>query len=326
MLYNVTFGNNTFVSDPWQLITHEGKYFYEKKDINQRIRINPPKSSEDKEKFNESTLKLEPGWKTPQVQMYKFGVPMEYRNNTHNMNSMLRFVEATNNSDKEDLESIVVFVTVVNNYQIIDFETKYQILNTYHKFGMYQGCVVVFNRKELRETKDGTILSVYAYNKKKGIPQMLTVRFNSDVDKRTKKRTINPEALSTHVTPIKDAKEKDRVVKRAQENKNSYLGFKCIVKPKRFLTSVYLVHPDYLNLINDMVRFSNKDVIRVTPALASNHDEMREILKKHCLDKKVRAITTVGINISIHDLRASKILFVFGFDAKRQTLHCLKSN
>ena len=325
MLYNVTFGNNTFVSDPWTLVEQNGMYFYEKNDINQRIRINLSKNNMDVTKYTANTLQLEPGWKTPQVQKYGFPIPMEFRNNTVNMNSMLRTLNPTN-PNSEDHSSILVFVTVVNNYQIIDFETKYQILNTYHKFGMYQGCVVVLNRRDLKEIKNGTLLTVYAYNRKKEVPNLLTVRFKTITDKKTGEKTIDPNVLTTHVTSIKDEKERERVITRATENRNSFLGFKCIVKPKRLLTAVYLVHPDFMPMMREMVRFSNAKLIAITPEMAKDHDAIRRILKEECEEKKVRAITTVGVTISIHDLRASRILFVFGYDVKRQKLHCLKSN
>lgn len=316
MLYNVTFGNTNYSTDDWKKVDINGKIFYEKKDIDQRIRVNlAPKQ-------DASMAELVPGWKTAQVQQYKTKIPMEFKNNTVNMNAMLRPL----GKGYEDNESIVVYVTIVNNYQIVDFETKYQILNTYHKFGMHQGCVVVLNKKELEEKKDSTILTVYAYNRKKGVPNMLSIRIKSDFDKKTRKKSYDTNVLTTHVTPIKDATERDRVIAKAEENKDSFLGFKCIVNPKKFLTAVYFVHPDFKDHIDNMVRFSNKDIVVVTPEEVQDHDKMRQLLEKHCENKKVRAITTVGVTPSLHDLRNARILFVFSYDAKTQGLRCIKSN
>lgn len=331
MLYNVTFGNNKMLPDAWELVKISNRWYYEKKDISQRIRINPPKPPKGIELVNydmsADTLDLDQGFSIPQIQRYNFRLPMEFINNTVNMNSMLRILDTRDENTIREKNSIVIFVTVLNNYQIINFDTPYQILNTYHKFGMYQGCAVVLTRKELEEINDGTVLTIHAFNRKKEIPQVLTVKFKTDVNPKTKERKINPNVLGTHVTPIKDAAERSRVEQRAKENKNSFLGFKCIVNSKKMMTSTYFVTPELKETIDGLVRFGNKEIVVVDPEIIGSYpDKVKALLKKHCLHKKVRAITTVGVRFPVNELRSARVLFVFDMNPKTKRLTCIKSN
>ena len=312
MLYNVVLGDTRHVSDKWKLIKEGGFYFYEKADLGQRIRL-----SQDFENPDELVYE----WGTDSIQCYNIGNDKIWRNNTSNMNPIFRKLDPTKARDVS--ERIVVYVTVMKNYKIVDFKTNYQILYTYHKKGYYQGCVVVLTREqlEIRGTKD--LLTLFVYDRKKDAARQISIGFKDTKDTHLQTKSVN----------VKDPDEKQRIIERIQESRardqESLLGFKCVCEKNTFLTSVYFTTPEYYGYLKKRVRICNKDVVCVNEETLKDRDRLLALVRKHTHGKQVRAITQMGLKLPLQVIKGANILYVFNLYQDRDgTVHlsCIKSN
>lgn len=317
MLYNVIIGNTQKLEkNNWRALEDNGFWFYDNATIHQRIRI-------DNSLGHDISLK----WKTDTVQCYDIEKDMRWRNNTSNLNGALRPIYH-DNPNLDTSEQILVYVTVMNNYKIVDFETKYSILNTFHRKGEYQGCTLVLTRKELETIHSSVALRIYAYDVKKEQPRMIEVGFNMIQPSVPKgKFKIDGDHLYVRVKGIKDAEEKKRVLSMVNNYKDGYLGFKCVVRPNVFLTSTYFVSPEYANMINHVVRFKNKNIVIVDDETLKNPKKLRALVEDTCVKRKIRAITEVGLRLPINVLTENRIIYVFTYcDGIDHGLKCIKSN
>lgn len=319
MLYNVVVGNTQKLEkNNWRAIESDGFWFYDNTGIRQRIRID-----------NSLSHEISAKWETDTVQCYAINPEMRWRNNTSNLNGALRPIYH-DNPNLDTSEQILVYVTVMNNYRIVDFETKYSILNTYHRKGEYQGCTLVLTRKELETIHSATALRIYAYDVKKKQPRRIDIGFQTIKEENAapnKKPKINGDHLSVRVKGIKDADEKNRVLNMINQYKDSYLGFKCVVRPNVFLTSTYFVAPGYKDMIENIVRFKNKNIVVVDAETLENPKKLRALVADTCAKRKIRAITEVGLRLPINVLTENRIIYVFTYcDGVDHGLKCIKSN
>lgn len=318
MLYNVILGDHRNLPDRWQLIKEGDFYFYEKADLHQRIRL-----SQD---FG-TPQDLQYLWGTDTIQCYEFEEDPEHpkkrwRNNTSNMNPIFRILDP---KFKDQSEQIVVYVTVMKNYKIVDFRTDYQILSTYHKKGYYQGCALVLTRKQLERNKNRILLTLNVYDRKKDVAKEITVEFKDLVDTH----------LQVKFTNIKEPATLEWIMNRIEHSKfageESLLGFKCIVKPGSFLTSVYFVAENQLPYVEEHVRIYNKDIVPISDELLKNPEELLKVVRAHTEKNhtKVRAITQVGIRLPLQVIKGAHIIYVFNMGAVEENLpylECIKSN
>ena len=316
MLYNVVLGDHRHVPDKWKLIEDGGFYFYEKADLQQRIRLSKDFGVPEELQYQ---------WGTDTIQCYEFendpNVPEKrWRNNTSNMNPILRKIDPTKYKDQS--EQIIVYITVMKNYKIVDFHTDYQILATYHRKGYYQGCAVVLTRDQMQQVGNRILLTLDAYDRKKDASKEITVEFKNLTDTH----------LQTKFVGVKDPEEKNRIVERIQESKaseESLLGFKCVVKPNTFITSVYFVSKEYEAFLRKRVRMYNLDLVVVPEKTLHDPDELLELVREHTHGKRVRAITQMGVKIPLQVIKGANIIYVFNLrkDENNTTkLTCIKSN
>lgn len=312
MLYNVVLGDTSKLKDKWKLIKDGEFYFYEKADLNQRIRLSKDFGEPEELKYQ---------WGTDSIQCYDFGTDKVWRNNTSNMNPILRKLDPKKEKHS-DSERLIVYVTVMKNYTIVDFKTDYQILETYHKRGYYQGCVLVLTRQEIEDKKKKDLLTLFVYDRKRDAAKQITVGFKDLTDTH----------LQTKSVGVRDMKEKERIVERIQESKardqESLLGFKCITHPDVLLTSVYFVSPKYFAYLKKRVRIYNKDIVCVNEETLRDHDKLLQLVRAHTHGKKIRAITQMGIRIPLQIVKAAHLIYVFNLYQKNGSVHlsCIKSN
>lgn len=311
MLYNVVLGDTRHVSDKWKLIKDGDFYFYEKADLGQRIRLSKDFGEPEELKYL---------WGTDNIQCYDIGNDKLWRNNTSNMNPIFRKIDPKKCNDLS--ERIIVYVTVMKNYKVVDFETKYQILSTYHKKGYYQGCVIVLTREQLKSVGAKDLLTLFVYDRKKDAAKQISVGFKDMTDTHIQTRSVG----------VKDPKEKDRIVERIQESRardqESLLGFKCICNPNTFLTSVYFTSPEFYEYLKKRVRICNKDIVVVTDKMMQDRDALMKLVRAHTHGTKVRAITQIGVKLPLQVIKGAHILYVFNMYQVKGTVHltCIKSN
>lgn len=308
MLYNVIIGNTNKLKANWRFLDSGTYQFYEKSDIYQRIRLEPG-----------VTHQIKPVYHTDAVQCYDIGNDKRWKNNTSSFNASL-IAKRTDKPFFDTSEQHIIYITVMNNYQISDFETPYEIRGTFHKKGEYQGCMVIMTEQEVQEYGHTPVLTVYAYNKKKNQPCTITVKFKKNEDGR-----IDTTHLETSVKSIKDADEKSRVNNLGNEQDSLYPGFKCLIHPNKFVTSVYFVSPEYRESIDKMVRFKNKQIIVVDDALLNDRERLNVTIQKVCKGK-IRAVTEAGIRLPLDLIKENHLRYVFTYsESVDHGLACIRS-
>lgn len=318
MLYNVIFGNNELLKDEWNIVKEPTGTYLAKDDISQKVRYPkdlpiPPLT----EKYHTNT-----------VQCYDLGANLRWSANPYNMNPAFRLVNA---KDHDQSESIVVYVNVMSNYQIIEFTTPYQILQTYHKVdhgkGIYQGCVLVLTKEEVQKTKNGNLLTILAYNTRSGRACTLTCGFNVTTERKPNgKTTIDFDHMDAHIKGIHDKKKADDVSRAAAKNEGKYLGFKCVVKPGTFVTNIYFVAEKYEQQMKDLVYLKNAKIVPVPTDVLRTKAKLEKLVHDTITPGKIRAITTVGIKIPLDTINKNRILYVFDYDPRKDKMDCTKSH
>lgn len=309
MLYNVIIGNTQKLKANWRFLDTGSYQFYDKADIHQRIRLEKGVSHDIKEVYH-----------TDAVQCYDIGNDKRWKNNTSTFNSSLRGIIDDGKPFRDLSEQHIVCITVMNNYQIVDYACPYEIRSTFHKKGEYQGCMVEMTEDEVQR-EGASVLLIYAFNKKKNQPCTITVKFKKNAD-----GSIDTKHLDTSVKSIKDEDEKARVTAVAKEDQNLYPGFKCVIQPNKFVTSVYFVSPAFKESIDKMVKFKNKQIVVVDDALLKDYDRLNEVVKETCKGK-IRAVTTAGMRLPLDIVKENHLIYVFAYsEAVDHGLSCIKSN
>ena len=319
MLYNVIIGNNQKVNKDWRVLEENGSYFYDKPDLRQRIRID--------QSLDHTLTQL---YRTDNVQCYDFGEGKRWRSNTSNFNPALRPLVA-NKANKDTSEQIIIYVTMMNNYQMVDFETDYSIMNTYHKKKEWQGCVLVMTAQEVETLKKRQVLRIFAYNKKKEQPVTIELSFGKYSEETMEAKGITSDIdishLGMHIKSIKDKDEKERVLKMVEKYKDSYLGFKCIIHPNVLVTSTYFVSKKYEEMMNKIVKFKNRQIVVVDDETLKDKEKLSDLVARTCAPRKIRAITVVGLHIPLDVISENRLLYVFTYcDGVHKGLSCIKSN
>ena len=249
------------------------------------------------------------------MQCYDLLPGTRWVNNNKNMNPLLLM----DKNAEEGNDQIVIYLTVVDNYSIVFFNTKHRILQTYHKNNVLQGCAIVLNEKERSEQKD--IIKLTVYDKKKD-------QFNSIIVKPTDK---DPNKILTERKLVSDKKSVQSMREHMSKFKGRLMGFKIISKPGELLTSTYLVDEKFTDFIKAQVEgISNIAIYSVDgKKMKSDKEYMDDIvttLKEDIEENRIRSITLCGVTLPLEVIRELRLLYVFTYDVKNKVLSCKKSN
>lgn len=346
MLYNVVFGNQEKMKhNDWRVITDGkgGREFYhlDNRAIRARIRVEP--SVDERVLTGKNTPKLDLLWKSSNISVYSTDPNQHWRNNTSNLNPILRpFTNKEIEKEDGDTELYMVYVTLMNNYSVMSVTTPYEIRHTYHQKGEYQGCVVVFTEKDLKEQKSASIITFDVYDKKRESYCKLSVQFGRTTvgisetsasgkqDKRfnKKKSTKDKDNKKKPQSFIDTTKMYTKVTVTGDKNSiddPKFTGLRCKVDPHTWLTSTYLVTPDFREMIDKIIRYKNKNIVVIDPNTLSDPETKQKIIAE-TLEKHIRAVTVVGMDLPADIIHSAKLLFIFRYDATRKRLICQKSN
>lgn len=343
MLYNVVFGNPNGLEangpkNEWRVLTTgEGNtkrdfYCFDNRAIRARIRVEP--TVEERTKNEMGAPKLELKWKSSNIAAYDIDEDMIWRNNTSNLNPILRPMskKQIDKNTGECTELHILYVTLMSNYKVKSVDTPYEILHTYHQNDKYQGCVLVFTDDELNRSKKSTIITFDVYDTKREKFCNLSVNFGKvnvpEETKGGKKGGKKSKAIPRTKAHIDPTKVFTRVKVRETGEKldpNKFTSLKCMVNQNKFLTSTYIVTEEFKDMTDHIVRYQNKNIIVVDKEHLDDPAVIDQI-KKETLDKHVRAVTVVGLDLTPEIIRTAKLLFVFRYHATEKKLICQKSN
>lgn len=342
MLYNVVFGNQEKMKqNDWRVIRDgEGErefYYLDNRAIRARIRVEPSVVAS----MVDRAPKLDLLWKSSNISVYSTDPNQHWRNNTSNLNPILRpFSKKEIEKEDGDTEIYMVYVTLMNNYSVMSVSTPYEIRHTYHQKGEYQGCVVVFTGKDLKEQKSASIITFDVYDKKRESYCKLSVQFgrssfgttesagSAKQDKRFNKKKSakdNKKKQNSFIDTMKLYTKVSVVGDKNSIDDPKFTGLRCKVDPHTWLTSTYLVTPDFKEMIDKIIRYKNKNIVVIDPDTLANPETKEKIIAE-TLNKHVRAVTVVGMDLPADIIHSAKLLFIFRYDATRKRLICQKSN
>lgn len=332
MLFSVIIGNQQKVANDWEVRKDEFEQSYIHNDsIRQRIRLgkNVPKHlTVDYSCANVAAFKFEDEPEEAldatyaDVRAYKIANKTFISNNNKNMNlALINFYSKDKAVMEAHKEDHIMFVTMVNdNYELVDYFAYegVDIIQTYRKKGLYQGCVVSF--KEAPE--EGDLLRLYVKDKVKN-------RFVSiDISMTDKNRIlVHKEGI------VKDYLKTIRRIYKTLESKKKQEQFKIRVPEGKLLTRVYITTYSHEAELADILKdkgIKNFVIISIDQdKLTKDYlkvDEIRNTLNAEIRDERIRAVTTYNIDMPWSFCKDFNIMYLFSYDGKKDLLTCLKSN
>lgn len=241
---------------------------------------------------------------------YTFNKNMRWINNNLNMNPMFLL---SGKDPKNDY--LVAYITVTPEFKILSYNTSFSILQTYYSKDKYQGCVVVAPMSDVDEHEGWDLLTINGYNNATGKYESVTFEYSE------KKCAIDVSNI-----PITEVTEK--YAEKDKRYKGS-LPFKIMpAKKNTLITSTYVTdEKNYDKVASEYTKnIKNAVIIKVEQdEINNNPSSVVEKIKTEIGDKRVRAITQVGVRIPREIYMELHQIFVFDYDEKKG-LKCIKSN
>lgn len=302
MLYTITLGTKNIAPDNWEIIKDEhGNAFFEKKDIRQRIRLDNSIKN-----FTHAVTTSHPHELATRTALPKF---TKWVNNNKNMNPMI--MHDGKSRDKSYSPLVVVYLTIDTSYKMLSYFTDHRILQTYHKKDEYQGCAIVTDERTLAETPE--LITINVKEVESGEFKTLTL---SMCDNRI-------VCLSRSMETEVEKKMKDI----CDKYQNSYLGFKIHTLQHELVTCTYLVDESKMEKAAALTKYiKNAVLIPLSKETLANEELLHQILQEEILDKKIRTVTLYGVTLPLGICKEFKLLYVFTYNDKLDTLLCRKSN
>lgn len=336
MLFSVIVGNQQKVGNEWEVRKDEYENSYVHNDsIRQRIRLgkNVPKHlNVDYSCANVIAFHFDDEEATAadaqyaDVKAYKVASKTFISNNNKNMNlALLNFYS----KDKEVMEAhkddnIIYLTMVTDNYQLIDYiaAEDVEIIQTYRKKALYQGCVITF--------KDGTELPengevIYLYVKDLVKNRYVAIRISIvEIGEGKVRLTVNKEGINKDYlkTLIKTHKKLESMKRQMQ--------FKIQVPAGKLLTRVYISDADAADELQEILNEKEISNYTIIP-MSKNDDYTKDPVLKGQFDQeiakeRVRAVTTYKTTLPRTFCKDYNIMYLFDYDKESDQLKCLKSN
>lgn len=310
MLYSVVLGNQEIIKNDWALITDEfGNTYISNDDIRQRIKLG-----------NKVNPKLDLVYSSAFSCCYNMPENTIISNGNRNMNlSLINYWSKDKNEMEKHVDDSILYITLMNeNYKLICYNSEAgDIVQTFKKKDVYQGFAIRF--------KDTNMVNVSLSIEMKDIKMNRYVVIDIKIDEEGK--------IDVQKTPIENKKEISKMKALLKKIGNKLAHFKIDFKDNNFITAVTLVHPDYIEEMNQYTDgIKNAVLIEVDPIVFEKNapedlvKEYDRIFEEQIVTPKVKAITTVGVKLPYEFCTKYKILYLFSFDVETKKLKCLRSN
>lgn len=234
----------------------------------------------------------------------------------------------TVHSDTEN----ICYVTIVNNdYKLIDYclPTEYAgIVQTYkNKAPVTQGCGIMFDTKNIPE-------DTFVNGK---FPVISMTLYDVKASKYVKVEVVSDDdlVLSINKTDITDLITINNLKDKTKDSK-FYNHFK-VSDTKEILSSVVIVSEKLFdNVVNvikemglkniDIIAIRNNDFAIGEDGKTSYSEDIDKFLRENIVDRKIRAITAVGVKVPRDFCLKYRILYLFAYDLKHKITRTIKSN
>lgn len=308
MLVSMILNNHdNSINNEWKLSTDAyNNTFIANESIRQRIRL-----GKNVKKTLEKVCEAE------HVAAYKLPESTFLSNNNKNMNlSLMNFWSQDHEVKANHLDDNILYITFMNkDYKMIEYSTGYEVLQTYRKKGEYQGLAIVF------KTAEGRIFTMKAQD----LRDKTFVEITVDVDSEGN--------MTANYTTIEDKHEIGNLVNKLKKFGPRVPHF--VMDVDKLPTNTFIIDDGYADAVKDLLNdIPNAQVISLiggSEAFSEDRtDEEKksvdELMKKHIVDERVRAITTIGVRLPKTFCRTYNILYLFNYDMETNRITCVRSN
>lgn len=246
-------------------------------------------------------------------------------NSNKNMNlSIMNFWSEDPKLKGKHNDQNILYITFSNkNRGIVSYNSyNHEIVKTYTRINEHQqGCTILFDNSD---TKDLLFTIVY-YSKTEKCKSKINIY--KDIDNKVKVEKVPADENDPDYSKTKLVKKKNGKSVKTKV----YVDFRIRLQPGKLATAVYLVNPEYSELMNELTKdIANAVIIETTTqSFYSSGDEKKEfdrIMNEYITKERVRAITTVGVKVPKNFYKDYKILYAFDYIPKIKKLVCTKSN
>lgn len=308
MLISMILGNDiNGLNNEWNLTTDTyGITFIANESIRQRIRLGKNVKKVLKKVCDENNIAA-----------YTLPTSTFLSNNNKNMNlSLMNFWSQDPEVKENHVDDSILYITFMNkDYKMIEYTTACEVLQTYRKKGEYQGLALVFKHAE------GVIFTMKAQNLNDKSFEDIVVSLDENGN------------MSVAYDTIEDKHEIGRLV-----NKMKKFGPKVphfVMDVDKFPTNTFIIDEKYVNDVADLLNdIPNAQIITLIGGSAAFADDLTDeekasvdaLMKKHIVDERVRAVTTIGVRLPKTFCKTYNILYLFNYDIENNKITCVRSN
>lgn len=303
MIYSVIIGDQSAIKNDWSVETDQYKnIFFRNDDIRQKIRIG------SKVKKEEITLVAS----SSNFKAYETPKNTFFSNNYKNMNLYLLNFYSKNNEENHEDEDLVYLTIDKDSYTIYDYNVYgNSIIQTYRKKDSYQGCAILI--KNMETTKVITLT----------VKDHKTNRF-TEISVFLDELETGPSSIRVEKNQISDNNEIMSLKKIIRRNPKFNRYFKIELPIGKLATSTYITTDDKKEFVRSLVDdIPDANIIIVDESDLQHYDNL---LKEELVNKRIRAVTTVGVDLPLTFCKDYNILYLFSYDEKFNFIRCLKSN
>lgn len=309
MLFSAMINAPYNVSNGWEIMDDEYNNTYIIHDsTRQKIRIGKNVPKDIKRGINSDNEEIK-------VSRYSIPDNIFVSNNNKNMNLSIMNYWTDDINVRNSYESPnILYITLYNSdYKLISYDdNNHDVIKTYRKSGYNQGCAILFNNSK----EDELLFTIYAKRAK----DFIKIEFHKDAD----------NDLFTSILVL-DGEDKKKIQNEYSKVSRKYVHFKMDFPDGKLATATYIVDPDYAEMAKELIKDIPNACMIVTGTESfyikgKDKEKFNEIMTEQLKNARVKAITSIGVDVPIEFCKEFGILYLFNYDLETKKLVCLKSN
>lgn len=240
--------------------------------------------------------------------------------NNKNMNPMF-----LKNRDPDGKTYDMLYLTIENNFQLLDYTTDFKIFQTFHKKNEFYGCAIYFDPTKTTES-DNYVPIVSLTIKDKRTDAIIHINICNTNDEYD--ATNRSGLIITHNSSDSDVNE-ETYQRRGLGNR-----FKLRLNPYVLATIGCVVDKSNIseeefNNILKKSKIKNQTVIYLESD-KMNDEHYREtivnLMKASFTENKIRAITLFGVTLDSEIFKTLKMIYAFKYFPDKKMIRCIRSN
>lgn len=243
--------------------------------------------------------------------------------NNKNMNPMI-----LKNRDPDGKTYDMLYLTIENNYQLLDYTTDFKIFQTFHKKNEFYGCAIYFDPDRIK-SDDNNIPIISLTIKDKRTDDIMHINVCNIIDAMDEYDVVNRLGLI-----ITDGSSESELNDNPYQRKGLGNRFKLRLNPYILATVGCVVDKNNIaeKEFNDILKKSKikNQTIVYLESDKMNDEHYREtiinLMKASFTDNKIRAITLFGVTLDSEIFKTLKMIYAFKYFPDKKMIRCIRSN